>query len=204
MIICLGQVKNPRHVVLDKFREFEVWAGSGYFLNCGRADGPAAFGSWTSGIWTSQTPLAVRVRALPSPSGNPIRQGRVLGCACGPHQPCRIALPRPLPRSPRGRNRRLRRLNLQISPDFPKGSQNKRNRLQEHEMRKLGQFMTQRSKLSDVLHVFNGALGRIRTPDPLIRSQVLSERGMRGGLKLTPNGRKSKNQKRFRFLQYLP
>jgi len=27
---------------------------------------------------------------------------------------------------------------------------------------------------------------------------------MRGGLKLTPNGRKSKNQKRFRFLQYLP
>ena len=33
--------------------------------------------------------------------------------------------------------------------------------------------MTYVSKSCDVQHVFNGALGRIRTPDPLIRSQVL-------------------------------
>ena len=48
-----------------------------------------------------------------------------------------------------------------------------------------GQFMTQRSISSDVLQKENGALGRIRTPDPLIRSQVLypaelPERGRRG------------------------
>ena len=40
-------------------------------------------------------------------------------------------------------------------------------------MKMLGQFMTQRSKSCDVQHEFIGALGRIRTPDPLIRSQVL-------------------------------
>ena len=33
--------------------------------------------------------------------------------------------------------------------------------------------MTQRSKSRDVQQVVNGGLGRIRTPDPLIRSQVL-------------------------------
>ncbi len=40
-------------------------------------------------------------------------------------------------------------------------------------MEMLGQFMTQRSKSYDVQQEENGALGRIRTPDPLIRSQVL-------------------------------
>jgi len=65
---------------------------------------PRRFFSWASGIWTSRTPLAVRVGALPSPSGNHFKQGRVLGVACGPHLPRRIALPRPLPRSPRGRS----------------------------------------------------------------------------------------------------
>ncbi len=33
--------------------------------------------------------------------------------------------------------------------------------------------LTEKSKLLDVLQRENGALGRIRTPDPLIRSQVL-------------------------------
>ncbi len=47
---------------------------------------------------SSNTVIASFDRAAktpPSPLGNPIRQNRVLGCACGPHQYCQIALPRP-------------------------------------------------------------------------------------------------------------
>ena len=122
----------------------------------GGADGPAASVLWASGIWTSQTPLAVRDRALPSPPGNPIRPGRVLGYACGPHQPGRIALPRPLPRSPTfgnigqiSRNRRLRRLNLQIRPDFPNRRSDQRNKPHGKDSG-LCQLMTPRSISSDV------------------------------------------------------
>ena len=73
------------------------------------------------GIWTSQTPFAVRVEAQPPPSDKTNRQGRVLGFACGPHQPCRFVLSRPL------RVRHVADLqeqaaspsDLQITSDFP-------------------------------------------------------------------------------------
>jgi len=85
------------------------------------AFGPAAFVLWASGIWPSQTPLAVRGKALPSPSGNPIRQNRVLAALrAAPLLSNSIASPPSAFATWQiSRNRRLRRLNLQISPDFP-------------------------------------------------------------------------------------
>ncbi len=65
----------------------------------------------------------------------------------------------------------------------------------------LGQFVTQRSISSDVLQKISGAPERIRTSDPLIRSQVLYPAELRvrrwPGFKLMWRGAQ---EKKYTFL----
>ncbi len=134
--------------------------------------------SGSKGIWASQTPLDDRGKTLPSPSGKPIRPGRVLGCACGPHHPGRIDLPRPLPRSPRDRPARARPKGrfLQVTPMMEgKGmprTQNARRRRRRQTSGWVRNLTESRISLTDDKRR-NGGPGASRTPDPQIRSLVL-------------------------------